>query len=269
MDHPSNHSGNVRLNRVIHMAMVLAIAVAFAGYFVGITGTRDSTNGQIDGATDLLSTAEGDIPTVVDYQDRPGRALSPNANWRNSLESLRSDEVNLFAEISLDPAERRSALDQRIRRRAYEGAPPTIPHAIDQMNASVCLVCHEEGAVIGSLIARPIPHQNLSNCTQCHVESDSNQFSTDVEVLLAKSEFAGWAPMSEVKHRYWEHAPAPIPHTTWMRENCMSCHGPLGTSGLQSSHPWRNSCTQCHAPAADLDQRDFQASLIDQNVFSR
>jgi cytochrome c-type protein NapB len=42
-----------------------------------------------------------------------------------------------------------------------------------------------------------------------------------------------------------------------MRENCMSCHGEGGTSAIRTSHPDRQSCTQCHAPDAGYDQREF------------
>ncbi|MBK6532709.1 MAG: hypothetical protein IPF99_24875 [Deltaproteobacteria bacterium] len=43
-----------------------------------------------------------------------------------------------------------------------------------------------------------------------------------------------------------------------MRGRCESCHGVL-SQGIRSTHPWRESCTQCHAPSAALDQRPMAA----------
>ncbi|HRC56557.1 MAG TPA: hypothetical protein PKU97_11575, partial [Kofleriaceae bacterium] len=71
---------------------------------------------------------------------------------------------------------------------------------------------------------------------------------------VADSAFVG-LPAPGRGERAWPGAPPTIPHTTWMRERCDSCHGVWGASGLRSTHPWRQSCTQCHAPAAALDQR--------------
>jgi cytochrome c-type protein NapB len=39
-----------------------------------------------------------------------------------------------------------------------------------------------------------------------------------------------------------------------MRSDCMSCHGYEGRLGIRTTHPWRNSCQQCHAPSAAMEQ---------------
>ncbi len=54
--------------------------------------------------------------------------------------------------------------------------------------------------------------------------------------------------------RPWAHAPPVIPHTTLMRTDCLSCHGPAAYAGLRTDHPQRSNCVQCHAVAASLDQ---------------
>jgi cytochrome c-type protein NapB len=52
-------------------------------------------------------------------------------------------------------------------------------------------------------------------------------------------------------------APPTIPHHTWMRENCNSCHGLVTRPGTRTTHPWLTNCTQCHAPSAAHDQVEF------------
>ena len=56
-------------------------------------------------------------------------------------------------------------------------------------------------------------------------------------------------------NRAWSIAPPEIPHRTFMQERCESCHGVNGRDAIRSTHPWRQSCEQCHAPSAEFDQR--------------
>ena len=51
--------------------------------------------------------------------------------------------------------------------RAYEGAPPLIPHDIEGMEGA-CLACHFE-VTAGAPIA---PHPDRASCQQCHVTQD-------------------------------------------------------------------------------------------------
>ncbi|NJD67130.1 MAG: hypothetical protein C3F12_14225 [Candidatus Methylomirabilota bacterium] len=52
--------------------------------------------------------------------------------------------------------------------RAYEGAPPLIPHDVEARKG-VCLACHEFG-VVGAPI---VPHPTRNHfCLQCHVGQD-------------------------------------------------------------------------------------------------
>jgi len=149
------------------------------------------------------------------------------------------------------------ALAARIPLRAYEGAPPAIPHPVASSGAAECLACHERGAALGQLRALPIPHSVYASCTQCHVTADASPplppdaAATPVQV---ENTFDGLRPVA-FGPRVWPGSPPPLPHTTQMRENCLACHGPGGRAGMRSSHPERASCLQCHAPAASLDQR--------------
>src|SRR5690606_239420 len=61
---------------------------------------------------------------------------------------------------------RQVALAARAENRAYNGAPPTIPHPIDAREVDGCLACHGEGMVLADgLIATRMPHEHLPGCT--------------------------------------------------------------------------------------------------------
>ena len=61
--------------------------------------------------------------------------------------------------------------------RAYHGAPPSIPHPVNEHQslggANDCLKCHENGGFVEKYNAyTPVtPHPELVNCRQCHVDS--------------------------------------------------------------------------------------------------
>jgi cytochrome c-type protein NapB len=157
----------------------------------------------------------------------------------------------------------RRAMVRRARRppqrRAYDGAPPTIPHPIRQQDFPNCMTCHGEGLRVGAQVAPAICHETHVSCVQCHVVSvdpipgappDGGSPSRTTASPGSRPPLRG--------ERAWVGAPPTIPHPTNMRSNCGSCHGPLAL-GLRTSHPWRQSCTQCHAPSAALDQRPTYA----------
>ncbi|MHC4218584.1 MAG: nitrate reductase cytochrome c-type subunit [Planctomycetota bacterium] len=150
------------------------------------------------------------------------------------------------------PPARIEALSIRSELRAFDGAPPVIPHEIEQIASTDCLRCHGDGPAADDKGAPKVPHVFLASCTQCHVEQESEWF---FEVELAPSTFVG-RPAPEGGVRAFTGAPPVMPHTTLMRSNCLSCHGPFGLAPLRSSHPERQSCRQCHAAPADLNQRN-------------
>ena len=141
-----------------------------------------------------------------------------------------------------------AALADRARNRAYDGAPPTIPHPVEAQSAASCLACHGEGLKVGDRVASKISHAHLTNCTQCHVEqAPVAGRRTRSSACTAPGLASGPSPG----------APPTIPHHTWMRENCTSCHGLVTRPGTRTTHPWLTNCTQCHAPSAALDQVNF------------
>lgn len=129
-------------------------------------------------------------------------------------------------------------------RRAYEGAPPIIPHSVIEGQAfgeNSCLQCHASGGYSPQFeaYAPVVPHPELISCRQCHVTLKT----TD---LFDESDFEGLAP-PEIHGAALLGSPPPIPHGLQMRENCLACHaGPAAAAEIRVTHPERVNCRQCH-----------------------
>jgi nitrate reductase (cytochrome), electron transfer subunit len=140
----------------------------------------------------------------------------------------------------------KTAATERAKRRAYDGAPPTIPH--QEMGAD-CISCHNvRGMEVEGLGFSPaMPHERTlglstsSRCRQCHV------YATTTE-LFRESSFVGIAQDLRHGERFYQGAPPVIPHPLQLRENCEACHsGPAAREEIRTSHPDRPRCLQCHA----------------------
>lgn len=231
-----------RLRGSIPLLAVVGISVALVGFLMGIREPR--TTGR--GAVPPSSPVEG-VPAAVDYTELPATNLGPKARWEQTLAQLKYDRPGIFDAVTRTEEMKRAALADRARNRAYDGAPPTIPHPVDSQSAASCLACHGEGLKVGDRIASRISHAHMTNCIQCHVE----QAPVPVENAFVGVYRAGPGGRASPG------APPTIPHHTWMRENCASCHGLVTRAGTRTTHPWLTNCTQCHAPSAALDQFDF------------
>jgi cytochrome c-type protein NapB len=174
----------------------------------------------------------------------------PNARmYEGTLAVLAATKPALTDPVVQSEEDYRRAIEARRARRAYDGAPPTVPHAIEPLNTSACLACHGKDVAIAGKRASRLPHPPHPDCLQCHVPQTGTPANG-----LPENHFAGLSSPGPGA-RAWPGAPPVIPHSTWMRGECGSCHGVGGSSGLRSTHPWRSSCQQCHVPSAVLDQR--------------
>ena len=130
--------------------------------------------------------------------------------------------------------------------RAYDGAPPVIPHEI----AGACTTCHDDdgSAIAGVGVAPASPHGgdrmagDMRRCSQCHVPAATT-------ALFVPSRFNGLPQGPWRGARFYDRAPPTIPHALQLRENCLSCHaGPAARAEIRTSHPERVRCRQCHVP---------------------
>ncbi|MFT6081488.1 MAG: cytochrome c-type protein NapB [Planctomycetota bacterium] len=151
----------------------------------------------------------------------------------------------------VDGAVKTSAAN-RAKRRAYDGAPPVIPH---QNFGAACLSCHKAGmSVPGVGYAPMVPHDHveipgaMSRCRQCHVFAATDQ-------VFRGNDFVGLAQDMRLGSRSHEFAPPVIPHPLLLRENCLACHsGPAAREEIRCSHPERTRCQQCHVPMRTLQE---------------
>lgn len=244
---PDTHAGPT-WGRIARLLGAVAIGAALVRFLVGVAERDQPEN---------ISLAPGEpqsnheIPEAPSYRELVDRDLSPNADWRSQIERLKSEHPGIFDRVTRTPEMKLAALADRARNRAFEGAPPTIPHPIRQNSDASCLACHGEGVIVGSHVATKVSHPHFTNCTQCHVAAAPGSFLPEPE--LPENEFAGITRVGPGTRAYLG-APPTIPHTTWLRNDCMSCHGLVARPGLRTTHPWLSSCIQCHAPSAKLDQ---------------
>jgi cytochrome c-type protein NapB len=147
------------------------------------------------------------------------------------------------AEAQTPPA--KSAAEVRAERRAYDGAPPVIPHP--NLGAACTSCHHERGVEVQGLGFAPrMPHANtdglsdVARCVQCHVfQTGKGEFRP--------SGFVGLRQDLRKGARASPGAPPVIPHLVQLREQCVSCHdGPAAREAIRTPHPERARCRQCH-----------------------
>lgn len=240
-----------------HVVIGLVLAGGVVGLMVGTRGTRVTAEARHG---TLLERAEAQPKSALGEGVRPAVSWAglrevrrgPNAEFKSNLTTLA--QIIPPPEVLAGRAERLAAtLAARAERRAYDGAPPRIPHTIDERSTSSCIACHGEGLVIADRIAPRMSHPLFHNCTQCHVTLAKPMIERSQQP--SDNSFIGLPP--HPGRRYLPGAPPVMPHPRAMHETCASCHGELGPPGLRTTHPERQSCEQCHAPAPSLTQEVF------------
>ncbi|HKZ05517.1 MAG TPA: cytochrome C [Methylomirabilota bacterium] len=173
-----------------------------------------------------------------------------------------------YAAMPTEPNRKRTR-EVYYARRAYPGAPPVIPHPVDEREAfgKTCLACHAEGGWVPRFEAyAPVtPHPEMTACRQCHLPSPLAPPGGEGRVRGSVSAWQAPAP-PPLKRAAMPGSPPPIPHGLQMRENCRACHaGPGAVDALRTTHPERVSCRQCHAlaaPAAEAFARPADGSPL-------
>lgn len=236
--------------RVLGLLIATVVAVSAIGFS---TGT--STSSYRAERPPLRERPDsGVIPparTHAELERHPWTGGSAASGWERS---------RAIAEEMADGVEGESKPIETIRieraaRRAFDGAPPVIPHPIGSTGAADCLACHADGFALATRRASPIPHEAYVSCTQCHVRV-SAPFTRVYGNAAAEvgSSFVGLGSPGAGDESY-AGAPPAIPHSTRMRERCESCHGADGAVPLRTPHPERRSCLQCHPATGSRSER--------------
>jgi len=222
------------------------LAIALVGFITG-THSRPPRAGYAESVQN-----KGAVAAAPSYREIPNRRWSANAGMYDEQVPALALSLPSASDPVAAPsaAERATAIAERSRIRAYAGAPPTIPHAIDERGLPGCLSCHGKGAVAAGRMAPMMSHEVMQNCVQCHVPGLPREGLK--ESLPVENAFVGLAPSPG--QRAWAGAPPMMPHPSFMRERCNSCHGVGAWAGLRTPHLDRSNCQQCHAPSALWDQ---------------
>lgn len=239
------------------LVVFMVATISASGFFMGLRqNQRAAGNVTRAGvvAPPAVEPETGPVPVVPRYRDLAGGEWLPGSGWRSKIEPGGLPSPSLLDGTKKARADRVATRDQR---RAYDGAPPVIPHPIHQTTPVACLVCHQQPTRIGDVIAPAMSHAEYPSCTQCHVpQSGIESFPTDVPMPEGQppqgNAFVGKASPGPGQ-RAALGAPPVMPHGLMMRENCASCHGPSAGSGPATTHPERANCLQCHALDAKLD----------------
>jgi cytochrome c-type protein NapB len=238
-----------RRRRLYQLLAAFSVGAAFVGAIIGSQGPSEALppNDTLEG--------EGEGAAARSYSDLRAEHFGPNADiYKGAFALIRNGGPGFSDPVVQSEKQRREALDRRAKRRAYAGAPPTIPHSIQEKDPSACMACHGEGGEIAGLRIAPLSHQYLTMCTQCHATSrEEDPEIANLSETFGKNNFQRLDEPGS-GDRAWEGAPPRIPHAVFMRENCESCHGLKGEPGLRSTHPQRENCEQCHAPSSKFDQ---------------
>lgn len=252
-------------SRQTRMVAMTVVAITIVGYFTGLQapmrpelsadGDHFAHHSAMNHSPDGDERGEPAPPSIIPATSYAAMAEATRRRAPTDLRGLKHS-IDLTAAVEIQPGEKEQALQARDLNRAFNGAPPTIPHAIHQFSSESCMACHGEGVKTASLRVPQMSHAYLQNCTQCHVEAKQSLLTATLEV---GNDFQG-LPAPTGGPRAFPAAPPQIPHTTWMRNDCNSCHGPTGRQGLRTTHPWRRSCQQCHAPSSELDQTRLTGS---------
>lgn len=239
--------------------LFIVFTLGVVGYLVGIrhvTYTRETTHPVLEAMEASKQEAQlQQVKPAVTYKQISQGNLGPNASWKTQVPESNLQSSNIMPRVDYAyGGDKAAAIARREARRAFNGAPPTIPHQIDNVSTQSCIACHGlngQSLRIGNEVAAPaLPHPYLTNCTQCHVPQ--NDILPEEQHWLENSFVGESTPMQG--DRAYPGAPPTMPHSLWMRETCLSCHGPNGQSALRSGHVWRANCLQCHGQSASLNQ---------------
>ncbi len=154
--------------------------------------------------------------------------------------------TSLSPQMPVAPGVPERTLSAYYERRAYPGAPPTVPHPVDPETnrTQACNVCHAKGGFTPKFNAYvPVtPHPELGNCLQCHVQGAVPAAS------FVRDEWLSVRPPA-LQRPALPGGPPPMPHGLQLRQRCLSCHaGPAAVAAVRTSHPERVNCQQCHVP---------------------
>ncbi|WP_018969500.1 hypothetical protein [Rubritalea marina] len=247
----------------ISIVLFVVVIVSVSGFFMEMRhSSQDDVGNRIWLDLEVVDDSNVVVPsdrTAPTYQNIPSDLFKNNAQWVNHLNKLTRVSHNHHEMPVLTKEEREEAVMRRQSRRAYDGAPPVIPHAISTRDTQSCVSCHSPGrpVLMAGKVSPVMSHEYLPNCIQCHAPSVKKDFMTHEAMygLSVENVFGGKSSAGKGE-RAFAQAPPVMPHPVHMRQNCMACHGEGRANAIQTSHPQRQNCMQCHAVHSGFDNRE-------------
>jgi cytochrome c-type protein NapB len=246
--------------KMLAVIFLMVGMLSVSGFFMGMLQTekQDTRRFGVTRHGGSVVTSSENLPAAPKYREIPKAAWLANRDWQFTLADLPRATAPEKQPVATE-TERKAAVERRASLRAYDGAPPVIPHGIDTLSSASCLSCHSQDGNLVIAGKRPaeISHPWVTNCTSCHVPADGLRQITEpvTDRLNVENAFVGKRSAGAGPRAYGT-APPTTPHPVWMRQNCMACHGPGREQAIRTSHPERQNCLQCHAPNAVFDNRE-------------
>jgi nitrate reductase (cytochrome), electron transfer subunit len=247
---------NGALTGPLRTTLLVVIALSFGLYFLGLSDIDEDSAPVFVSQPPADDGAPPDVRTYEQLRESP--MYSQVRSWIEDQDRLKKNTPGYLDEVKLEGTSKEAVLQKQAKNRAFDGAPPTVPHPVIQTEWPDCLVCHEKGIKINGRTASAMSHEMMHNCTQCHTTSTRQDPAREPAMaddnIPWENSFVGKASATKGP-RAFSIGPPQSPHTTHMRERCDSCHGLNGALAIRSSHPHRLNCQQCHTAAAANDQR--------------
>lgn len=165
-------------------------------------------------------------------EDDPNKFISENGAYNAATNVL--DKKNIID---------KNKSNNYYKNRAYQGAPPTIPHEVYESNMgdNSCLQCHQNGGYVDKFkaFAPIVPHPEMINCKQCHV-------AVKVNTVFKASNWESMNNIPQFSNKALPTSPPVIPHQLENNDDCLSCHAGSGLMKIRVTHPERTNCKQCH-----------------------
>lgn len=215
-------------------------------------------------ATEEHGEAEELAEAAVSYAEMRRTPRGKSSGLEQDLEPMRKASAD--DKVFFEGAATNIDLIRRAKLRAFEGAPPVIPHSIRQDYVPECLACHGARLVFRERPARPICHDEHTNCTSCHVQRAGGPRvaeAAEVDPRAVPNSFVGL--LKQIGGTTAATEPPQIPHRTAFRERCAACHGEDGPGAghhpvnfaLERELPpsfvlsltGRLTCRTCHEPS--------------------
>ena len=146
---------------LLYCFVVIVSAVSLAGFLTG-TQTRPETVRRVSSPAPQ-GGQENEVPLARSYREMRESARGPGSGWNEAMKVASEQPARV------DRSTLEEALLRRQARRAYDGAPPTIPHLVQQNSAADCMACHEHALRLAEKQAPMLPHAAFTQCNQCHV----------------------------------------------------------------------------------------------------